>query len=113
MTEAQSSGPVFHQNVYAGGTGAQGMEVTQNVGIRAADLPLLVARLRELAPSAGAEGRDEYIADVEILEDETQAPVGRVSAWQRLRSALTTAGTNAAAAGVVALGDQMISAVTG
>ncbi|WP_329169961.1 hypothetical protein OG754_01105 [Streptomyces decoyicus] len=49
----------------------------------------------------------------EVLEDETQAPAGRVSAWQRLRSALTMAGTNAAAAGVVALGDQMISAVTG
>lgn len=113
MTEPSPTGPVFTQHNHAGGVGAQGMEVTQNVGAQAGELMTLIARLRELAPPPGASGRDEYITDVEVLEDEAQQPTVRLSAWRRLRDALGQAATSVTAAGVVALGDQVVSGISG
>lgn len=112
MTEHSSSGPVFHQHVHAGGVGAQGVEVTQNVGVQAAELPRLVALLRELAPEPGSPDHDGWTADVGLLADPAGPAADRASAWHRIRAALTRAGTGVAAAGVVALGDQVAAALS-
>lgn len=100
----RAAGPAFHQHIYAGGTGAQGMNVTQNVGVQPAQLADLVRQLRDVAPRlqlVQAE-REEFLQDVETLEDSDQYPQERLSAVQRIKAALIQGGAAVGAEAIVA-----------
>lgn len=85
-----SAGPVFTQNVY-GGTAAQGMNVTQNVGVQTDQLADLVRQLRGFATTLPTAEREDFLVDVEVLEDTEQGPQARLSAGQRIMLALNAA----------------------
>ncbi|MFD5145876.1 hypothetical protein [Streptomyces sp. NPDC058401] len=104
-----AAGPSFTQNVY-GGTAAQGVNVTQNIGVQADQLADLVRQLRGLAPTLPQADQEEFLVDVEVLEDTEQAPRARLSAGQRIMLALNAA--PAAQAAVETLG-QVIGALGG
>ncbi|MGW2612711.1 hypothetical protein ACWC4A_51985 [Streptomyces mirabilis] len=95
-------GPTFIQHNYGGGAAAQGMNVTQHVGVPPAQLADLVRRLREVAPRLEPSVRDEFLQDVEILDDPDQAPQDRLSAGQRIRAALAQGGAQVGAAAILA-----------
>ncbi|WP_329216972.1 hypothetical protein OG352_13470 [Streptomyces sp. NBC_01485] len=90
-----ATGPTFNQYISAGGAGAQGMSVTQNVGVQPAQLADLVRQLRDVAPrlELAQPARDEFLQDVEVLEDSDQDPQERLSAGQRIKAALIQGGT--------------------
>lgn len=104
-----AAGPVFNQNVY-GGTAAQGVHVTQNVGVQADQLADLVRQLRGLAPTLPQPDQEEFLYDVEVLEDVEQTPETRLSSGQRIMAALNAApGAQAA----LAILGQVIGALGG
>ena len=104
-----TAGPSFTQNVY-GGTAAQAMTVTQNIGVQADQLADLMRQLRGLAPTLSQTCQEDFLADVEVLEDMEQAPRARLNAGQRIMLALNTA---PAAQAVVETLEQVISALGG
>ncbi|WP_189260574.1 hypothetical protein [Streptomyces fuscichromogenes] len=112
MSDNQNPAPVFTQNIYRGGTGAQGMEVTQNIGAAPADLMNLVLQLRNLGSHLRDDQQAGFAADVEILEDPEQQATPRLGAWQRIKNALAQGGANVATAGIVAAGEQIVSSLT-
>ncbi|MFD6181423.1 hypothetical protein [Streptomyces goshikiensis] len=85
-----AAGPVFTQNVY-GGTAAQGVNVTQNVGVQADQLADLVQQLRGFAVTLPPADQEDFLVDVEVLEDAEQVPQARLSAGQRIMLALNAA----------------------
>lgn len=105
----ENSNPVFKQTIEAGGTGAQGMTVTQNVGISPSDLNGLVAELTTLARHLGSAG--QFSSDVATLRDTEATPHTRRAAWERIKSALAGAGTGVTAASIVAAGDHIVHAI--
>ncbi len=82
-----TAGPTFTQIVH-GGTAAQGFNVTQNVGVQPDQLAGLVRQLRGLAEEVPEQAREEFLQDVEVLEDTEQAPEERRHAGQRIVAAL-------------------------
>lgn len=103
------AGPVFTQNVY-GGTAAQGVNVTQNVGVQADQLADLVRQIRGLAPTLPQTDQEDFLVDVEVLEDTEQAPQARLSAGQRIMLALNAA---PGAQAITAMVGQVIGALGG
>ncbi|MFE1331799.1 hypothetical protein [Streptomyces microflavus] len=104
-----AAGPVFNQNVY-GGTAAQGVHVTQNVSVQADQLAELVHQLRGLAPTLPRPDQEEFLYDVEVLEDVEQTPETRLSSGQRIMAALNAAPGAQAALGILG---QVIGALGG
>ncbi|MEU3836079.1 hypothetical protein [Streptomyces microflavus] len=103
------AGPVFTQNVY-GGTAAQGMNVTQNVGVQADQLADLVRQLRSFATTLPAAEQEDFLVDVEVLEDTEQGAQARLSAGQRIMLALNAA---PGAQAIVEIVGQVIGALGG
>ncbi|WP_328965657.1 hypothetical protein [Streptomyces virginiae] len=85
-----AAGPVFNQHVY-GGTAAQGMNVTQNVGVQADQLADLVRQLRGFATTLPPADQEDFLVDVEVLEDTEQVSQARLGAGQRIMLALNAA----------------------
>ncbi|WP_282704033.1 hypothetical protein [Streptomyces sp. CC219B] len=108
-------GPVFNQYNSNGGTGAQGMHVVQHVGVQPAQLADLIRQLREVAPQLELDEaqRDSFIEDIEILDDSSQDTQVRLSAGQRLRTALAEGGTRVGTAAVLAGLDRIVAMITG
>ncbi|WP_159056078.1 hypothetical protein [Streptomyces scabiei] len=104
------AGPVFNQNVY-GGTAAQGVNVTQNVGVQPEQLANLIRQLRDVAPQFPPVEREEFLSDVEVLEDTDQPPQDRLSAGQRIKAALISGGSQLGAQGIVATLERLTSLV--
>ncbi|MET8625749.1 hypothetical protein ABZW30_18705 [Kitasatospora sp. NPDC004669] len=111
------SAPIFHQTVQAGGSGTQGMYVTQNIthnaGFTAAELASLMGRLREVAPGLGmGEARTrEFVLDVDVLEASDREPEARRSAGRRVLAALQWAGEKAGAAALTAGVQALVGAI--
>lgn len=95
------AGPVFNQYVN-GGTAAQAQKLTQNVGIQPEQLVNLFDQLRHLAPQLPSDVRDEFLNDIEVLEDSDQHPRQRLSAGQRIMDALTSGGSQVAGQAIIA-----------
>ncbi|MGX1885435.1 hypothetical protein [Streptomyces sp. NPDC055287] len=106
------AGPVFNQNVY-GGTGGQGMYVTQNVGIQAEQLAGLIQQLRGLAPHLPPAVQEEFLHDVEVLEDPSHDPEERLSAGQRIKAALSSGGSQVAGGAILAGLERLTGLITG
>ncbi|MFI5753169.1 hypothetical protein ACIBBE_46920 [Streptomyces sp. NPDC051644] len=111
-----TAGPTFIQNVH-GGTAAQGFKVTQNVGVQPDQLAGLVRQLRGLAGEVPEQAREEFLQDVEVLEDTEQAPAQRMRAGQRIVAALNAVPALLAAVegsrAVIETVSQMVSALGG
>lgn len=103
VSEQSKPSAGFTQNVY-GGNAAQGMDFTQNVGVQPAQLASLVQQLRELTPRLDLEHVDQeaFRQDVEILNDSSADSQTRLSAGQRIKTALIQGGTKVGAAGILA-----------
>ncbi|PCG87112.1 hypothetical protein CIB93_04495 [Streptomyces sp. WZ.A104] len=84
------AGPTFTQIVH-GGTAAQGYHVTQNVGVQPDQLADLVRELRGLVQQVPEQAREEFLEDVEVLEDTEQDPQVRSRAGHRIMTALNAA----------------------
>lgn len=104
------AGPVFNQNVY-GGTAAQGVNVTQNVGMQPEQLANLIRQLRDVAPQFPPAERDEFLTDVEVLEDADQPPQDRLSAGQRIKAALISGGSQLGGQAIVTALERLTSLV--
>lgn len=104
------AGPVFNQNVY-GGTAALGVNVTQNVGVQPEHLANLIRQLRDVAPQFPPVERDEFLSDVEVLEDTDQPPQDRLSAGQRIKAALVSGGSQLGGQAIVGALERITSLV--
>lgn len=102
------AGPVFNQNVY-GGTAAQGVNVTQNVGVQPEQLANLIRQLRNVAPQLPSAEREEFLSDVEVLEDTDQPPQDRLGAGQRIKAALISGGSQLGAQTIVSTLERLTS----
>ncbi|MFE3152576.1 MULTISPECIES: hypothetical protein [unclassified Streptomyces] len=96
VNDQNSASPVFNQHIHAGGTGAQGVNVTQKVtnttGLSADDLIVLIRELRNIAPQLAPDKQEEFVQDVEILEDTEQDTPARLSAGERIKARLIDSG---------------------
>ncbi|MFG2366126.1 hypothetical protein ACGFY3_31510 [Streptomyces mirabilis] len=106
------AGPVFNQYV-SGGTAAQAQKLTQNVGIQPEQLVNLFDQLRHLAPQLPSDVRDEFLDDIEVLEDSDQHPRQRLSAGQRIRDALTSGGSQVAGQAIIAGLERLVGLISG
>ncbi|MDG9728531.1 hypothetical protein [Streptomyces sp. DH41] len=104
------AGPVFNQNVY-GGAAAQGVNVTQNVGVQPDQLANLIRQLRDIAPQLPSAEREEFLSDVEVLEDTDQPPQDRLSAGQRIKAALINGGSHLGGQAIVSALERLTSLV--
>ncbi|MFF5257170.1 hypothetical protein ACFY4K_34850 [Streptomyces leeuwenhoekii] len=94
-------------------TVVQGTNVTQNLADAGAGE--LAALVRQMAPRLfpDEEDRTAALQDAEQAADPQQSSAQRVSALQRLRTALTEGGTAVGAATIVALLDRVVSLLGG
>ncbi|MFK4103198.1 hypothetical protein ACI2L1_24580 [Streptomyces sp. NPDC019531] len=116
--QPQAAGPVtnnFTQKNSAGAAGAQGVHVTQHVGVQPTQLAELIGQLREVAPQLELDvtQRDSFIEDVEILDDSNRDTQVRLSAGQRLKAALAEGGATVGAAGILAGLDRIVAMISG
>ncbi len=105
------AGPVFNQNVY-GGTAAQGVNVTQNVGVQLEQLASLIHQLRAVAPQLPQVDQEEFLHDVDVLEDADQEPQDRLSAGQRIKAALLSGSSQLGGQAIVAALERITGLIT-
>ena len=106
--------PIFNAYVF-GGTSAQGVNVTQNVGANAADMADLVRCLRDGIYQIDLEAneRERIVRDIEVIDDVQQSTESRIGAIERIRTALSDGGGQVAAAGILALLENIKGAIGG
>ncbi|MFE6868877.1 hypothetical protein ACFVFS_20245 [Kitasatospora sp. NPDC057692] len=103
-----ASSPVlnFHQHVH-GGTATQAYQVTQHVttttGLGVAELTEVIGALRRAAPQLAPGQQEEFLQDVDVMEDVSEADPTRRSAGERIRARLIDSAVPELVAGVVPL----------